>query len=220
MIPVRGEGQLSTIIASPKTTTLVRVTSIREFLSIPLEARSQITANSVVAFYTIYLKPTVSLSISGGPQHFSVFQAPLPVYSSWQPTFTAGIGWQVHKANIVGSYSQIVSGGGGWLGPSNRTSATVTARWQFARNWSGGVALSYMINKNVTPAYLHIHRAGRAQHHRSYNGPAPTQRTFQLDLGYTRWQQKYSSLQVISSTPSTDRVFFTVTYQLRRPLGE
>lgn len=86
----------------------------------PSGARSQITANSVVAFYTIYLKPTVSLSISGGPQHFSVFQAPLPVYSSWQPTFTAGVGWQVHKANIVGSFSQIVSGGGGWLGPSNQ----------------------------------------------------------------------------------------------------
>jgi hypothetical protein len=186
----------------------------------PSGSLSQISANSISAFYTIYLKPTVSLSISGGPQHFSVFQRPLPVYTAWQPTFTVGVGWQVHKVNIVGSYTRIVSGGGGLVGAFESTSATVTARRQFSRTWSAGVALSYMINKNVTPAYLQ----STAQGGHSATGAITAQHQltehFQLAVGYTRWQQRYSSLQVISDTPSTDRVFFTVSYQLRRPLGD
>ncbi len=186
----------------------------------PSGAVSQITANSIVLFYTIYLKPTVSVSFAGGPQRFSVLQAPLPVYSSWSPTFTASIGWQLRHTNIAGSYSRIVSGGGGLLGAFESSSGTISARRQVARTWNVGLGGSYIDNKNVTPAYLLSTEQG------GYSATAAI--TFQhqlsehlfMDFGYTRWQQKYSDLQVISSTPSTDRLFFTISYQLRRPLGE
>jgi hypothetical protein len=186
----------------------------------PTGTLSEITANSIAAFYTMYLSPTVSLSVSGGPQHFSVFQSPLPIYSSWQPTLTAGVGWQMHKANIVGSYSRIVSGGGGLVGAFESTSATVSARRQLSRTWSAGVALSYMVNENITPAYLQSTAQGGHSATGAITAQHPLSEHFELGLGYTRWQQKYSSLQAISNTPSTDRVFFTVTYKLRRRLGD
>jgi hypothetical protein len=191
-----------------------------QILVYPSGARSQITANSIVLFYTIYVKPTVSVSFAGGPQRFSVFQAPLPVYSSWSPTFTASVGWQVRHTNIAGSYSRIVSGGGGLLGAFESSSGTVSARRQVARTWNVGLGASYIDNKNVTPAYLLSTEQGGYSATGAITFQHQLSEHFFMAFGYTRWQQKYSSLQVISVTPSTDRLFFTISYQLKRPLGE
>jgi hypothetical protein len=191
-----------------------------KILVYPNDALSEITTNSVSLFYTFYVTPSISVSFTGGPQHFAVSQAPLPVYSSWQPTFAAGVGWQVRHTNIVGSYSRIVSGGGGLLGAFESTSATVSARRQLGRTWSTGLALSYLDNVNVTPAYLLSTEQGGHSATGAVTFQHEVSEHFVMSFGYTRWQQKYSSIQVISSTPSTDRVFFTIAYQLRRPLGD
>ena len=147
-------------------------------------------------------------------------QTLLPAYNSWQPTFGASVGWQVRRTNIVASYTRVVNGGGGLVGAFESSSATVAFRRQLTRTWSTGLALSYLDNQNVTPAYLISTEEGGHNATGAITFQHDISEHFQMAFGYTRWQQKYTSLQVISATPSTDRVFFTISYQVRRPLGE
>ncbi len=36
----------------------------------PVNAQTEVQTHTLLAFYTIYLNPTLSLSLSGGPQYF------------------------------------------------------------------------------------------------------------------------------------------------------
>ncbi len=40
-----------------------------------------------------------------------------------------------------------------------------------------------------------------------------------LQLGYTRLHQDYSSVAVLAATPNTNREFVSISYQFSRPLG-
>jgi hypothetical protein len=184
----------------------------------PVNALSEIQTNTVLLFYTIYLTPTFSLSLSGGPQHFSIFQSPLPAYSSWQPTLTASMGWQGRHTNIVGSYSRTVSGGGGLVGAFQSTTAVASARRQLARTWNAGAAASYMTNDNLTPSYLLSTEEGGHSFTATVSFQHQLSEHFQLEFGYVRLQQKYGGIQAIA--PSIDRGFGSVSYQFRRPLGD
>ena len=84
-------------------------------LAYPLHAVSAIQTNTVFLFYTIYLKPTFSLSFSGGPQHYNISQSPLPAQGTWSPTFTASMGWQRPSYELFG---QLLTNcrGRWWLG--------------------------------------------------------------------------------------------------------
>jgi hypothetical protein len=54
---------------------------------------SETKVETVYSFYTLYLKHALSLSVSGGPQHFDVTQPSLPETASWTPAVTASMGW-------------------------------------------------------------------------------------------------------------------------------
>ena len=96
-------------------------------LSYPPNAQSEVQSNSFFGFYTIYLKPALSLSFSGGPQHFDIVQSPLPAYGSWSPTINASMGWQERHTNLAASYSRVVTGGGGLVGAFQSERAGVYA---------------------------------------------------------------------------------------------
>ena len=55
------------------------------------------------------------------------------------------------------------------------------------------------------------------------SGTASLQQQFgehiNLQLGYTRLHQSYSSVPVLAMTPDTNREFVSVSYQFSRPLG-
>ena len=42
---------------------------------------------------------------------------------------------------------------------------------------------------------------------------------FNLQLGYTRLHQDYSTVAVLAATPDTNREFVSISYQFSRPLG-
>jgi len=173
-------------------------------LAYPINAQSETQAHTVFLFYTIYLKPTLSLSLSAGPQHFDVAQFPLPAFRSWSPAATASMGWQGRHTNFAAGYSRIVTGGGGLLGAFHSNSANASARWQLARTWTVGSVASYAIYKNVTPVFSLSSPGGH-----TVSGP----------VSVTRLHQSYGGIAVISNAPDVNREFISVSYQFARPLG-
>ncbi len=77
-----------------------------KILAYPPNTTSEIQMNTYLLFYTIYPKPTLSLSVSAGPQHYELVQYPVPSTTSWQPTITASAGWQGPHTNLAASYSR------------------------------------------------------------------------------------------------------------------
>src|SRR5271155_4808852 len=80
-------------------------------LSTQDEPQSETQTQSGLFFFTIYLKPNLSLSVSGGPQHYNFSQSPLPSSGSWSPAATASMGWQGQHISFAASYSQLVTAG-------------------------------------------------------------------------------------------------------------
>ncbi len=183
-----------------------------------LAGPSDIQTHTVFVFYTIYLKPTLSLSVSGGPQHFDVAQSPFPPSGAWTPAATASMGWQRRRTNFAASYSRMVSGGGGLTGAFHSSNAIASARWQLARTWYVGSSANYAIYKNVTPFFFLASPGGH-----SISGTVSVQHTISghlnAEVGYSRLHQSYDGIALISGAPDTNREFISISYQFARPLG-
>jgi len=187
-------------------------------LAYPLHAVSAIQTNTVSLFYTIYLKPTFSVSFSGGPQHYDISQSSLPAQGTWSPTFTTSMGWQGRHTNVSGIYTRVVFGGGGLVGVFKSDIATGTGRWQFARTWSTGLAASYANNKDVTPSSF-LSTEGGSSIYGTVTVTHQLGQRFQIDFGYGRLHEEYSSIPVIANAPNTNREFVSISYHFSRPLG-
>lgn len=184
----------------------------------PVGAQSETQTQAVLAFYTFYPQPKLSLSFSGGPQHSDVGQALLPSAQQWSPAVTAGIGWQARHTSLAASYSRTVSGGGGLLGAYHSNSANLTLRQQLSQNWNAQASGAYSINKTVTPLFSLGNPGGH-----SISGSASIQRTLgqhlSAEAGYMRLHQSYGNIAAISTAPDTNREWITISYQFVRPLG-
>jgi hypothetical protein len=183
-----------------------------------LAGQSETQTHTIFVFYTIYLKPALSLSISGGPQHFDVAQSPFPPSSAWSPAVTASMGWQERHTNFAASYSRMVTGGGGLLGAYHSSSANASARWQLARTWNVGAAASYSIYKNVN-AFSFFASPGGHTVSGTVSVQHPISGHFNAELGYSRVHQNYGDIALISNAPDTNREFISISYQFARPLG-
>ena len=87
---------------------------------------------------TLFLKPNLSLSISGGPQHYSSTQALSPSVAAWQPMTIVSMGWQGQRTTVAASYSRTVSGGGGLNGTFHTNAANASFSWQISPELDGG----------------------------------------------------------------------------------
>jgi hypothetical protein len=178
----------------------------------------EVQTNALLGFYTIYLNPTLSLSLSGGPQYSDVTQPPSPAFNSWTPSVTASIGWQRSHTNFVASYSRTVTGGLGLPGAYDSYSANASVRWQMARTWTVGTAGSYYSNQTVTPSVPSSNPGGQ-----TVSGTASAQHLLSehlnVEFGYARLHQSYSGIAVISAAPDSNREFISISYRLTRPLG-
>lgn len=186
-------------------------------LTYPMNAEDDTQTHALILFYTIYPKPSVSLSFSGGPQRFEIVQAPL-AYRSWSSVETASIGWQQPHTNIAASYGRSVTAGGGLAGAFLTNIAAGSALWNVTRSWNLGLAAAYATRKNVTPPTFSSSQGGHTlsgsvimQH--------PLGEHFNVSFGYTRLHQDYSGVQAIASAPNTNREFVSIAYQITRPLG-
>jgi len=183
----------------------------------PVNAQTEVQTHTILPFYTIYLNPTLSLSLSGGPQYFDATQSPSLPFSSWTPSAMASISWQRSYTNLVASYSRTVTGSGGLPGAFEISSANVSARCQIERTWTVGGAASYSINKNDTP----LVSSSPGGH--TLSGTVSIQYSMsehlRAELGYARLHQSYIGIAVISNAPDSNREFISISYQFTRPLG-
>jgi hypothetical protein len=184
----------------------------------PANAHTEVQTQTIFFFYTIYLKPTFSLSFAGGPQYFDVVQFPLPAYASSSPALGASMGWQRRHTNFAASYSRAITGGGGLLGAFQSNSISAFARAQFARTWSGGLTATYVNNKDVTPSSFESIDKGHGLY-----GTVSVQHQLSEHLnvegGYTRMHQTYSQITAISNAPNTNLEFISLSYNFTKPLG-
>ncbi len=208
--------QYSRILADPLNATAGTQTSAT--LDYSLNAPSETQTNAILLFYTIYLKPTLSFSISGGPQRYSVVQSPLPVYHSSSPALAASMSWQGLHTNFAASYLRVITSGGGLVGAFHSNGANASVHWQLARMWSAGFAVSYLTNKNVTPSSF-VSSSGGHTVFGTVSLQHPLSEHFNVGFGYTRLQQSYSGIPAISNVPDTNREFISISYQFARPLG-
>ena len=179
---------------------------------------SETQTHAALAFYTVYLKPTWSVSLSGGPQHYEVSQSQFPTIRSWTPVATASMGWQGPRTTLAASYSHVVGGGGGLLGAFDSNSANGAFHWQIKRTWALSSGLSYASTKNVSAVMAQANPGGSmitgtvAMQH-------PISDRFSLEFEYTRLHQSYDTIAVVSNAPNTNRESISISYQLTRPLG-
>jgi len=166
---------------------------------------------------SIYLKPTLSVSFSVGPQHFTATQWPLPVTQSWSPLTMASIGWQGARTSLAASYSRIVTGAGGLNGAFQSNGANASARWQMTRTWSAGISASYALYNTMTPSFA---QAGQRGH--TLSGTAsvghPLGEHIRAQAGYSWVHQNYGGTTAISNFPNTNFTFVSISYQFARPL--
>ena len=181
-------------------------------------AQSDTQTQTLNGFYTIYLGNSLTLSASGGPEHFDLHESQASSVASWTPNLTASIGWQRDHTNLAASYSRTIMGAGGLLGAFKSNNVNANARWQFARTWTTGLAGPYAIQKNVLPVVLLNNSGGHAvsatalvQH--------PIGEHFTAELGYTRLHQSYNGIPAISENPDGDREYVSINYHFDRPLG-
>lgn len=178
--------------------------------------QNETQTNTLSAFYTLYLKPNLSLSVSAGPQHYEVDQFPLPSAQQWTPAATASVGWQAQHTNIAASYSRTVSGGGGLVGAFHSNTANLSLRQQLSRNWNAQVLGAYAISKTVSPLF-----PSPGGH--TISGNASLQRKLgqhlSVEAGYTRLHQSYGGIAAIGSAADTNREWLSIAYQFARPWG-
>jgi hypothetical protein len=185
----------------------------------PVFSEPEVQTHTLLAFYTLYLTPTLSLSVSAGPQYTDATQSPSPPFNSWTPSVTAGIGWQRSHTNFAASYSRTVTGGIGLPGvfASNSTNASVL--WQLARAWTVGTAGSYFNNNNLTPSFPLSTPGGQA-----VSGTVSVRHSMSEQLtmegGYAHLHQSYSAIAVISADPDSNRWFISISYRLTRLMGQ
>ncbi len=187
----------------------------QQILAYPTGGQSQVQTQTAFAFYTVYVKPTLSLSFSGGPQHWDIV-APPPSSQSWSPAATGSFSWQARRTVLSGSYSRMVSGGGGLVGAYRANLAAASFRQVFSRNWNAGVTGSY---QHLDPLLALFSNGGR-----TVTASASVQRKvgehFQAALGYTRLHQTYSDIAAVSAFPNVNREWISLSYQFARPMGQ
>ncbi|WP_158748488.1 hypothetical protein [Acidobacterium sp. S8] len=173
---------------------------------------------SMLFFFTTYFNRSVSLSVSGGPQHSDITQAPLPDEKSWSPAVLTSLGWQTRHTSLAAGYTHVTTAGGGLMGAYHADSANLAARWQLSRTWTFAASGSYMNTSNISKAVESSNPSGHtltgtisAQH--------PLGEKFRMELGYTRLHQSYDSIAYIANTPDVSHVYFSLSYQFTKPLG-
>lgn len=190
----------------------------QRLLSYPTVGVNETQTHAAFLFYTFSPMSRFSISIFGGPQYSDSFQpAPLVSLRSWTPAGGASLGWQGRLNSFALSYTHVIAGGGGLIGAVKQDSANASVRQQITRSLSASVVGGYSQN-NVLSTQLR----GATNGH-SVSGTASVQQQFgqhlNLQLGYTRIHQSYSNIEVISTTPDTNRESVSIAYQFSRPIG-
>jgi len=185
----------------------------------PKTSTSETQTNTIYPFFTQYLTRKFSLSISGGPQHYSTNASSVaPATSEWSPTVMASMGWQGLHTSFAASYSQAVTAGGGLLGAYHSDEGSLSARWQMTKNWTTAMGASYISNKGVSQAVT-LSSPGGHMIMGSFQVDHAISSHLVMHGSYERTHENYAGVAAIAKAPDTDRVTVTLAWRFMRPLG-
>lgn len=196
----------------------------QRLVSYPTQGNNETQSHAVLFFYTLYPASRFSITFFGGPQYSDTIQppqsssaTPISPVRSWTPAGGASLSWQGHLNSLALSYLHVIAGGGGLVGAVQMDSATASVRQEITKTLSGSVSGGYVQNDVLGTLLL-----GENNGH-SISGTATLQQQFgqhlNVQLGYTRLHQNYSSVTVLALTPNTNREFVSLSYQFSRSLG-
>jgi hypothetical protein len=212
----------------------VRVSKINYFgatyqyqrlVSYPAPGTNETQTHALLLFYTLYPTKRFSISVFGGPQYAEVGLQfsdtasipPTPASRSWNPAAGGSLGWQGRLSSLAISYSHLISSGGGLIGAVKMDNVSASIHQQLSRTLSASVEGGYAQNDLLAATPL----IGGNGH--TVSGTASLQQQvgqhLNLQLGYTRLHQDYSTVAVLAATPDTNREFVSISYQFSRPLG-
>lgn len=178
--------------------------------------------DNLFGFYTIYLRNSitsvVSISVTGGPEHYTATQYPEAPIRAWSPAVTIGVGWQEHLWTLAGNYSHNVTAGGGLPGAYREDRARVFYRRELAPNWDVNLAGLYALNTNITPKFP-LSQPGGHTYTISFSAEHALTRSLKATIGYDRMEESYTGVGALSKFPNSNREYGSITYQFNRPLG-
>jgi hypothetical protein len=174
-------------------------------------------------FYTLNVKPHISLSLFGGADHadtegqlqiFESLSVPISQHQ-WSPSGGMTFGWTGEHTAVTTTLSRRIDNGGGLLGTVSRYSGNFQVRRQFRPTWTGTLGFAYdddrSIDALVNTAY------------RTWAGTAGLQhdigKNFALGLSYSRAYQTFGQLLNTELFPDHNRASVTLSYFFSRPLG-
>jgi hypothetical protein len=193
--------------------------------SYPAPGTNETQTDALLLFYTLAPSKRFSISVFAGPQYADVgpqfsdtTSTPQTSASrSWNPAAGGSVGWQGHLSSLALSYTHLISSGGGLIGAVKTDNVTASIHQQLLRMLSASVTGGYAQNDILGAPP----QTGGNGH--TVSGTASLQQQvgqhFNLQLGYTRLHQDYSTVAVLATTPNTNREFIAVSYQFSRPLG-
>jgi hypothetical protein len=196
-----------------------------KFVTHPIDTYT--VSNTVFGFFTHYFTRSFSISVLGGPEHYSEWSQPqagqpvVPQQGAWTPAVQGSFGWQTPRLNIAASLSHVVSGAGGLIGTFHSDTASASGRVMFTRTWSAGVIAEYALFKNVNTAPT-VTQEGYSGGH-TISGGVSVQHKFAEHLyaeaGYQHFHQSYGNITISSSFSDSNREYGSINYQFNRPLG-
>lgn len=169
-------------------------------------------------FYTLYPRRNILLSVSAGPLYYDVVYPPLSNVTGWAPSMMASLHADEQHLTFSTSYQRTVTAGGGLLGAFTTDIAALEIREMLSRTWTAGVYGNYTNNKGleslktVVVEHGHTETVGSSIVHML--GPHMT-----MELGYDFLHQTYAGIPLLNNSPSSQKVYGNLQYQLTRPLG-
>lgn len=169
-------------------------------------------------FYSLFIRQRMTLSLSGGPDYYAATVPGTPNRNGWEPGVVGSFHLQQSKAAFSLGYQHLISAGGGLAGAFRMDVANADVNVQMNRTWGVGASGGYTNNKSILPPSQFSEPGGH-----SFSTSVALRHSIrehvQTELGYSYLRQEYAGISIIAATPTVQRVYGTISYQLRRPLG-
>jgi hypothetical protein len=194
--------------------------------------RDETLIHSVLYYHTIYLQPTMTLSLFAGPEYTDVssealtqvIQLPLilvistPINNtSWSASGGATFSWQGSRTSMEASFVRRVNDGGGMLGAVRMNSFDATVRRQLTRSSDLMVGAIYGTNDSIdfvaTPGTSLRTASGRIGYEYVLRNH------LRLGFGYARENQLESLPGSSSGDINHNRGYVSLSYDFSRPIG-
>ena len=184
----------------------------------PTTGADDTQTSAAMPFYAFYLRRNIIFAASGGPQYYeAAFPPALPV-RGWKPTILASIHAATVRTVFSISYQRSVTAGGGLLGAFTTDSGGADLRVQLGHDWIVDCRGTYANYQTLVPLPFLLEESGHTlsgaaslSHHLTEHLSA--------EVGYDYLHQNYAAIPVVANAPDSQRVYGTMEYQLRRPLG-